>query len=194
MPTADTFRTPPHLHQARFALPYRFSATQAPCPCLRSACYCPAPAHQRASGPRAASAGHCSRASRRDAAWRPCACEPGPAAAARGTAAPAGAALIGPPLAAPTGRGERRGAGGAPRGAGSKRGGRRAQPAEAVPGWSASTATSDLPQEGDRFYTPANHRLPCPSWPGSGGAWWLSSAGIPWQEPSQRGEMALWHW
>jgi len=37
LPTADTARIPPHLHQARFALPYHFSATQAPFPCLRSA-------------------------------------------------------------------------------------------------------------------------------------------------------------
>ncbi len=37
--------------------------------------------HQRVSGPRAASAGSCSRASRRGAAWRPCAGAPGPAAA-----------------------------------------------------------------------------------------------------------------
>jgi len=59
---------------------------QAPGPCLRSACHRP---HQRASSPRAASAGRGSRASRRGAAWRPCAGEPGPAAAARGTAAPA---------------------------------------------------------------------------------------------------------
>jgi len=39
LPTADPSRTPPHLHQARFALPYHFSATQAPFPCLRSACH-----------------------------------------------------------------------------------------------------------------------------------------------------------
>ena len=37
LPTADTSRTPPHLHQARFAPPYHFSAIQAPFPCLRSA-------------------------------------------------------------------------------------------------------------------------------------------------------------
>jgi len=56
---------------------------------------------QRASGPRDASAGSCSRASRSGAAWRPCACEPGPAAAARGTAAPATARhpMSGPPAA-----------------------------------------------------------------------------------------------
>ena len=49
LPTADTSRTLPHLHQARFALPYPFSATQAPCPCLRSACHCPSPARQRST-------------------------------------------------------------------------------------------------------------------------------------------------
>ena len=126
-------------------------------------------------------------------------------------------ALTGPPLAALTGRAasraqrrwrhtaeppggrmgearrsDRLSAVPSPRGASTWR---RPPPVEAAAGgWSASTASSDLPPEGDRFYTPANHRLPCPSWPGSGGAWWLSSAGIPWQEPSQRGEMALWHW
>ena len=77
LPTADTSRTPPHLHQARHRRRFPACAVPATAP------------HQRASGPRDASAGSGSRAIRRGAAWRPCAGEPGPAAAARGTAAPA---------------------------------------------------------------------------------------------------------
>jgi len=49
LPTADPSRTLSHLHQARFALSYHFSATQAPCPCLRSACHRLSPARQRAT-------------------------------------------------------------------------------------------------------------------------------------------------
>jgi hypothetical protein len=49
LPTAHTSRTPPHLHQARFALPYHFSATQAPFPCLRSACHRSSTARQRST-------------------------------------------------------------------------------------------------------------------------------------------------
>ena len=56
---------------------------------LAPACAVPATAPpQRPSDPRDASAGSCFRPSRSGAAWRPCACEPGPAAA-RSTAAPA---------------------------------------------------------------------------------------------------------
>jgi hypothetical protein len=49
LPLADPSRIPPHLHQARVALPYHFSATQAPFPCLRSTCHCPSPARQRST-------------------------------------------------------------------------------------------------------------------------------------------------
>jgi hypothetical protein len=49
LPTADHSRTPPSLHQARVALPYHFSATQAPFSCLRSACLRPSPARQRST-------------------------------------------------------------------------------------------------------------------------------------------------
>jgi hypothetical protein len=49
LPTADTFRIPRYLRQARVALSSRCSATQAPFPCRRRACPCPAPARQRAT-------------------------------------------------------------------------------------------------------------------------------------------------
>ena len=83
-------RTPPARH------PICTRHEQAPCPCLRSACHRLSPAP---SAPRDASAGSCSRAIRSGAAWRPCACELGPAAAARGTAAarPPASVLCYPP-------------------------------------------------------------------------------------------------
>jgi hypothetical protein len=82
LPTADTFRTPRHLRQARFALPYHFSATQAPFPCLRSACHRPSPARHT---PPALGA---DRAAARRAAW-PCR-EPSAAALAAHRGAPWG--------------------------------------------------------------------------------------------------------
>ena len=152
LPTADTSRTPPHLHQARFALPYHVSATQAPCPCLCSACHRPSPARQR-STPRQhrellqghperrclASLRVRARARRRRQGNR-LARPPG----RRGPVRRAPRRLAGL-------RAARRAAGGAPREAGSKRGGRRAPPSGSCSrGWSASTTTSGLPLHGRR--------------------------------------------